>query len=49
MGNSKVQGHLVGGCLKMFNTSRGRNLSPDVSEFNNSIIFIEKHLRINSS
>ncbi|MBO3064977.1 MULTISPECIES: hypothetical protein [Staphylococcus] len=33
----------------MFNTSRGRNLSPDVSEFNNSIIFIEKHLRINSS
>ncbi|MGY5433256.1 S66 family peptidase [Staphylococcus xylosus] len=40
-GNSKVQGHLMGGCLETLNNLRGTNLFPDISEFDNSILFIE--------
>jgi len=40
-GNGKAQGHLIGGCMDVFDLLRGTELFPDSDDFNGAILFLE--------
>ena len=40
-GNGKVKGHLIGGCIEVFDWLRGTVLFPAVDDFCSAILFLE--------
>ncbi|CAN2925164.1 S66 family peptidase [Streptococcus dysgalactiae] len=37
----KVSGRLIGGCLEVLNIAKGTDIFPDITDFKNSILFLE--------
>ena len=40
-GNGKFKGHLIGGCIEVFDWLRGTELFPDIEDFRNAVLFLE--------
>jgi len=40
-GSGKVNGHLIGGCIEVFDWLRGTALFPNIDDFNEAILFLE--------
>jgi muramoyltetrapeptide carboxypeptidase LdcA involved in peptidoglycan recycling len=40
-GQGKITGHLIGGCIEVFDWLRGTALFPDINDFDGSILFLE--------
>jgi len=40
-GNDKATGHLIGGCIEVFDWLRGTELFPDIGDFEGAILFFE--------